>query len=120
MRDERVSISTNNDITKYELRGKGKRYCSYSFIHRSSSTESIFKGLAKKNTARSADRQNNSRPSYHLRAYSPDEQLFLIVHPPGHDGGSCKMENSHQYHGDIGGSERSRWTRSEIRIADDT
>lgn len=23
----------------------------------------------------------------------PNEQLFLIIHPPGHHGGSCKMEN---------------------------
>lgn len=26
----------------------------------------------------------------------PDEQLFLIIHPPGHHSGSCKMENYNQ------------------------
>ncbi|KYM77921.1 hypothetical protein ALC53_11609 [Atta colombica] len=28
--------------------------------------------------------------------YLPNEQLFLVIHPPGHYGGSCKMENQDQ------------------------
>ncbi|KYN20469.1 hypothetical protein ALC57_07375 [Trachymyrmex cornetzi] len=28
--------------------------------------------------------------------YLPNEQLFLVIHPPGHYGSSCKMENQDQ------------------------
>jgi len=38
---------------------------------------------------------NNDRKSY-VHVYSPDKQLFLVIHPPRHHGGSCKMENHDQ------------------------
>ncbi|EZA57693.1 hypothetical protein X777_00793 [Ooceraea biroi] len=52
--------------------------------------------VVRKNTAGSAC-QTDCRTVKVSCGYSPDEQLFLIVHPPGHHSGSCKMENYDQY-----------------------